>query len=167
MPAGTLVCDCGGIALLAVFWLVRGWASIGEFAMYKFFVSMLIAPSVVLLGLLLWWLLASRLRWYDRLLVVGTFVAVTTVTLVAADPSFRSVALAMYALPIVVTAWPGWLAISFRFPWPVRRAGVFWSCRGGDRLCVVAYRWLGRRFCRQVQLALDPHARAETAWGTG
>ena len=113
-----------GIALLAVFWLVRGWASIGEFATYKFFVGMLIAPLVVLLGLLLWWLLASRLRWFDRLLVVGTFVAVTTVTLVAADPSFRGMALVVYALPIVVTAWPGWLAISFRFPWPVRRAGV-------------------------------------------
>ena len=113
-----------GIALLAVFWLVRGWASIGEFATYKFVVGMLIAPLVVLLGLLLWWLLASHLRWFDRLLVVGVFVAVTTVTLVAADPSFRSIALAIYALPIVVTAWPGWLAISFLFPWPVRRAGV-------------------------------------------
>jgi outer membrane protein assembly factor BamB len=113
-----------GIALLAVFWLVRGWASIGEFAVYRFFVGRLIAPSVVLLGLLLWWLLASRLRWYDRLLVVGTFVAVTIATLVVADPSFRSMALPIYALPIVVTAWPGWLAISFLFPWPVQRAGV-------------------------------------------
>jgi outer membrane protein assembly factor BamB len=113
-----------GIALLAVFWLVRGWASMGEFATYKFLVGMLIAPFVVLLGLLLWWLLASRLRWYDRLLVVGTFVAVTTVTLLVADPSFRSIALVVYALPILVTAWPGWLAISFLFAWPVRRAGV-------------------------------------------
>ena len=60
-----------GIALVAVFWLVRVWASIGEFAMYKFFVGMLIAPLVVLVGLVLWWLLASRLRWSDRLLVVG------------------------------------------------------------------------------------------------
>ena len=115
-----------GIALLAVFWLVRGWASMGEFAMYKFFVGMLIAPLVVLLGLLLWWLLASRLRWFDRLLVVGTFVAVTTVTLVAADPSFRSIALAVYAVPIVVTAWPGWLALSFLFPWPVRARACCW-----------------------------------------
>jgi outer membrane protein assembly factor BamB len=113
-----------GIALLAVFWLVRGWASTGEFARHKFFVGMLIAPLVVLLALLLWWLFASRLRWFDRLLVVATFVAVAAVTLVAADPSFRGLGLVVYALPIVVTAWPGWLAISFLFPWPVRRAGV-------------------------------------------
>ena len=113
-----------GIALLAVFWLVRGWASIGEFAAHNFFVGMFIAPLVVLLGLLLWWLLASRLRWFDRLLVVGTLAAVTTVMLVAADPSFRGMALVIYAVPIVVTAWPGWLAISFWFPWSVRRVGL-------------------------------------------
>jgi outer membrane protein assembly factor BamB len=112
------------MVLLAVFWLVRGWASLGEFAVHKFLVGMVIAPLVALLGLLLWWLLASRLRWFDRLLVVGTFVAVTTVTLLAADPSFRSIALVVYAVPIVVTAWPGWLTLSFFFPWSVRRAGV-------------------------------------------
>jgi outer membrane protein assembly factor BamB len=113
-----------GIALLAVFWLVRGWASIGEFAMHKFFVGMLIAPPVILLGLLLWWLLASRLRRSDRLFVVGTIVAVAIVTLLVANPSFRGMALVVYALPIVITAWPAWLAISFLFPWSVRRAGV-------------------------------------------
>ena len=88
--------------------------------MYKFFVSVLIAPLVVMLGLLLWWLLASRLRWSDRWLVVGMFVAVTTVTLVVADRSFRSVALLFFALPILISAWPGWLA--------------FFSCSLGRRV---------------------------------
>ena len=113
-----------GIALLAVLWLARLWASVGEFAMYKFFVGMLIVPLVVLAGLLLWWLLASRLCWPDRLLVAGTFLAVTAGTLVAADASFRSLAIVIYALPIVVSAWVGWLVISAVLPWPVRRAGL-------------------------------------------
>ena len=113
-----------GVVLVAVFWLVRVWATTGEFALYKFFVGMLIAPLVVLAGLALWWLLASRLRWCDRLLVVGTFVAVTAVAMVSADASFRGMALVLYALPVVITAWLGWLLLSFRLPWPVRRTGV-------------------------------------------
>ena len=113
-----------GIVLVAVLWLVRVWASIGEFAMLNFFVGMLIAPLVVLAGIVLWWLFASRLRWPDRLLVVGTFAAVTVGTLVATDASFRGVSLVVYALPLVLSAWLGWLVLSFLFPWPVRRAGI-------------------------------------------
>jgi len=40
---------------------MRGWATIGEFAQYKFFIGLLIAPLVVLVGLLLWWLFAQPL----------------------------------------------------------------------------------------------------------
>jgi outer membrane protein assembly factor BamB len=113
-----------GIVLAALLWLMRGWATIGEFAQYKFFIGLLIAPLVVLAGLLLWWLFASRLRWSDRLLVVGTFAAVTASTMFLADPSFRGPALLFYVLPLVVTAWPAWLLLSFWLSWPVRRAGI-------------------------------------------
>ena len=78
-----------GTILVAVLWLARAWTGIGEFAMYKFFVGMLIVPLVVLVGVLVWWLLASRLRRFDRLLVVGAFVAVTAITMVSADVGFR------------------------------------------------------------------------------
>src|SRR5208282_4413901 len=71
-----------GIVLAAVLWLARVWAQTGEFALEKFFYGMLIVPLVVLVGLLLWWLLASRLRWSDRWLVVGTLVAVAAGTMV-------------------------------------------------------------------------------------
>ena len=113
-----------GIVLAAILWLVRIWTSIGEFAIYKFFVGMLIAPLVVLAGLALWWLLASRLRRSDRLLVVGAFLAVTAVTLVSADASFRGMGLLVCALPIVISAWVGWLLLSYLLPWPIRRAGL-------------------------------------------
>ena len=113
-----------GIVLTAILWLMRGWATIGEFAQYKFFIGLLIAPLVVLVGLLLWWLFASRLRWSDRLLVVGTFAAVVAGTMFFADASFRGPALLFYVLPFVATAWPAWLLLFFWLSWPLRRAGI-------------------------------------------
>jgi len=113
-----------GIALLAIYWLVRAWATTGEFELYKFLYGMFIVPMVVMVGLLLWWLLASRIRWSDRWLVLGTFAAVIAGDMLFADPSFRGPGLVFYALPIVVTAWPAWLLLTCWLPWPVRRAGV-------------------------------------------
>ena len=113
-----------GILLVVVLWLFRAWMSIGEFAPYKFFVGLLIAPLVVLAGIVLWWLLASRLRWSDRLLVLGTLAAVTAGTMLCADASFRGMGLLIYALPVVVSAWLVWLVLSFPLSWPVRRAGL-------------------------------------------
>src|SRR5208282_3871341 len=66
-----------GIVLMAVLWLVRAWAATGEPSHVKLFTGILIVPLAVLVGILLWWLLASRLRWSDRWLVVGTFAAAT------------------------------------------------------------------------------------------
>ncbi len=113
-----------GVVLVALLWAARAWTSIGEFAMYKFFIGMFITPLVVLVGLVLWWLFASRLRWSDRFLIVGTFVAVTAVTMFVAHESFRGMALMMYGLPAVATGSVAWLAVSFALPWSVRRAGV-------------------------------------------
>ena len=113
-----------GIVLVAVLWLMRVGATATEFAPWKFLYGMLIGPLVVLVGLLLWWLFASRLRWSDRWLVVGTLVAVAAGTMVLADASFGGFALALYALPALVSAWVGWLVLSFFLPWPVRRAGL-------------------------------------------
>jgi outer membrane protein assembly factor BamB len=113
-----------GVVLVAVLWLVRVLASIGESALLGFFVGMLIVPLVVLAGIVLWLLFASRLRWSDRLFVVGTLAAATAGTTVAADASFRGIALLVYALPVALSALLGWLMLSFLFPWPIRRAGV-------------------------------------------
>ena len=98
-----------GLALVALFGLVRIWGTTGEMSMFKFFAGIMIGPLVLLVGVLVWWLLASRLHRFDRLLVVGSFVAVTALTLLAADASFRSMALVIYAAPIVACAWwAGW-----------------------------------------------------------
>ena len=113
-----------GIVLVTVLLAARGWLSIGEFSPLKFFVGMLIVPLAVGAGLILWWLFASRLRWSDRLQVVGTLAAMTAVVMLAADSSFRGMGLLIYALPITAAAWLGWLVLSCWFPWPVRQAGV-------------------------------------------
>ncbi len=113
-----------GVVLVAALGLARLWASTGEFIPQKFFFGLFIIPQVVLAGLLLWWLFASRLRWSDRVLVVGTLVAVTLITTFVADISFRGLALLVYALPVAASAWVGWLVLSMQLAWAVRRAGV-------------------------------------------
>ena len=116
-------CDCGPASF---WWPLVARASVGVDGRIcaRFFVGLLIVPLVVLVGIVLWWLFASRLRWSDRLLVVGTLAAVTAGTMFAADTSFRGIALVVYALPIAVSAWLGWLVLSCLFPWPIRRAGL-------------------------------------------
>jgi outer membrane protein assembly factor BamB len=113
-----------GVLLVAALWLVRAWSAIGEFAMYKFFVGLVIAPLVVLVALLIWWMFASRLRWSDRWLGLGTLIIVALISTIAADASFRGMAMVVYSLPLLETAWIGWLVLSFALPWPIRRAGV-------------------------------------------
>ena len=112
-----------GIVLVVAMWLVRGWASMGKRRRTNFSPACDRA-AVALLGVLLWWLFASRLRWSAGLLVAGTLVAVTVGTQFAAEPSVRGMVLVIYALPIVLSAWLGWLALSFGLAWPLRRAGI-------------------------------------------
>lgn len=113
-----------GIVLVAALWLARGWVTFTEFATHKFLLGMVTVPLAVVVGLLLWWLFASRLRRSDRWLVVGAWAAFLAVTWLLADASFRGLALVLYAAPWVATLWVGWLAISWRLSWPVRRAGI-------------------------------------------
>jgi outer membrane protein assembly factor BamB len=105
-------------------WLAYGVSSIGEFAFLKFFIGQIITPLVVMLGTLLWWFFFSQLRRADRFLVAGTFVAVVVATLFVAYPDFPPMALVLYALPKVLTAWVGLLLITFFLPWPIRRAAL-------------------------------------------
>ena len=75
-------------------------------------------------------------------------------------------ALVIYALPVVVSAWLGWLVLSFLLPWPVRRAGlllIFIAVGVGCSLLRID--GMDGEFRRQVQLAVDPHARTEASCG--
>jgi len=113
-----------GVALVMGLWLIRVAGSIGEFSPSQFFFTMVIAPIAVLAGLILWTLFASRLRWFDRLVVVGAFAATAAITILVAGTNFPVLALVLYAVPVVATLWVGWLLVSFRLSWGIRRAGL-------------------------------------------
>jgi outer membrane protein assembly factor BamB len=76
-------------------------------------------------AVVLWWLFASRVRWTDRLLLVG-FLAVSCV---AAYPlyhekfTYRLYGPIIRALPLATTAWVGWLLVTPGLRWPARRVG--------------------------------------------
>jgi outer membrane protein assembly factor BamB len=104
--------------------IARVWATVGEPAPFKFFFGLVIAPAVATILLHLWWLFFSRLRWADRLLGFGVFVAAAVVTVIVAGKNFPAMGLILYALPVVAVVWVAWLLISIPLPWSIRRAGV-------------------------------------------
>ena len=113
-----------GLLIVAALGLSRAWAIFGEPAPTKFFVGLIIAPLIVVLLLNLWWLFASRIRWSDRLQVVGAFLAVSVATVFIAGKNFPAMALIMYALPMVAVLWVGWLLLSYFLSWPIRKTGL-------------------------------------------
>lgn len=113
-----------GIVLVAIIGLARVWALTGEMLPQKFFFGLVVAPAIVTIALLLWWLLASRLRWSDRLLGVGVFLVTATATVYASGKNFPAIGLIMFVLPVLCTIWVAWLLVTFWAPWSVRRAGM-------------------------------------------
>lgn len=117
-----------GILMVIALWVAQVIASTGEPAPSKFFFGLVITPLVVIVGLLVWTLLGSRLRWSERLIIAAGFVISTAVTMAAAGSNFPGMALIMYASPVVASAWVGWLLISGWLNWSVRRnvlLGIF------------------------------------------
>jgi outer membrane protein assembly factor BamB len=79
------------------------------------------APVAAFLAVAIWWLFASRLRWRDRFLVLGTYVVAAGATFALCDRS-AIMALLMYVLPITTSAWVIWLLVTPFLSWTVRRA---------------------------------------------
>lgn len=112
------------LVLVAVLWLARLFAMTGEPSPFKFFLGLIIIPFSVIASLLIWTLFASRMKWFDRLLIVGAFVVVTIATSLVSGINFPVMALIMFAAPAVATGWVGWLLVSGIFSWQIRRTGV-------------------------------------------
>ena len=135
------------VLIVVAIGLARTWASFGEMTPFKFFIGYAFVPAVGTILLHLWWLFGSRLRWFDRLLVFGVFLATAVTTFLIADENFPTtaggaysgtgfvakfliagknspaIALLLYALPVVATLWVVWLVVSSPLRWPIRRLG--------------------------------------------
>ena len=91
--------------------------------MYQFY-GMMLGPLVGTVGLLLWWLFASRIRWWDRLLGLVAFAAVAAIAYSFFDPSMNMFGVFFVVLPIATTVLIGWLFITPFLSWRVRRVGL-------------------------------------------
>jgi outer membrane protein assembly factor BamB len=108
-------------ALQALVILVPGWIMPGSFFQ---FMAMLWGPIVGAVALLVWWVLASRLRTADRWLGLLAFAATGALAWLVCHPTFGVFGLAIYALPTVTTAWVLWLLMTPALSWPIRRMGL-------------------------------------------
>lgn len=111
-----------GVVIIIALWAVRIWGGMGEGSPGKFFFAFVIAPLLATVGLLLWWLLLSRVRWSDRGLIVGAYAVLAGLAVAICGQDFPLMALILYALPVVGSVWVGWLVLSLGMAWPLRRA---------------------------------------------
>jgi outer membrane protein assembly factor BamB len=111
-----------GAVIVALQWLailVPGWVVPGTMVQFQ---AMLLSGVLGTVAVAAWWLAASRLRWGDRLLIVGACAAAGLVAL-ALSPLPIQVWL-VFAMPWVPTAWVTSLLATFALRWPVRRAAL-------------------------------------------
>jgi outer membrane protein assembly factor BamB len=113
------------VAVVVLQWLlllVPGWIWPGTFAQFYCWFGGVIVGAV---GLVLWWLFASRLRWADRGLGLLVLIAGLAAAWVFCDPTVRdSGVLMFFALPAVTTAWVLWLVATPFLRWPARRVSM-------------------------------------------
>jgi outer membrane protein assembly factor BamB len=112
-----------GVAIVAVLWIIRLVAGLAANSPTQFFMAYMVAPMAATALVLAWWLFASRLRWSDRGLVLVVFALAAAATVLVSRQTV-GMALLLYGVPTVLSVWIGWLILSYRLRWPVRRAGL-------------------------------------------
>ena len=80
------------------------------------------APMAAALGVVVWWTFFSRVRWLDRLLILGAFAVGATAAVYLS--SMFAMLLIVYALPVVLTAWVLWLVVASFLSWPIQKWGL-------------------------------------------
>jgi outer membrane protein assembly factor BamB len=141
-----------GIVLIILQWLVikvPGW--IEPATMMQFF-AMFFGPMVFGALLVLWWLFASRQPWRFRLLGLLSLTLTGLVAIPFAHPS-TYMGMIMFGIPLVTTAWVGWMVLTRRLIPAVQQAGLF---------VVLAVCWL--YFDLQRFDGVDGSMNAEMNW---
>ncbi len=144
-----------GVLIVGLMWLIQLGALLAPPNVRLFFFTKVIVPMVAAALVLLWWIFLSRIRWRDRTWILTALLLGVGATVLFNRQNFPGMALILYALPIVLTVWVGWLLISACASWPVRRgvllaafaimAVVFTSLRvdgmKGDFAAAFSWRW--------------------------
>jgi outer membrane protein assembly factor BamB len=81
----------------------------------------MMAPMVATLGVLVWWLFLSRVRWRDRFLGLAVFIGAGAATYPLMDESINLFGVIIAMLPVVLTVWVLCLAVTWFLTWPPRR----------------------------------------------
>jgi outer membrane protein assembly factor BamB len=110
-----------GVAIVIAMWLViklPEWLTPGT--MYQF-MGMMWGPMLGLLGVLIWWLLLSRLPWATRLTGFLAFVVGVAIAIGLGDVKSMMMPYIIFTLPLSLTLWVLWTAIGRRLgPKPFR-----------------------------------------------
>ncbi len=122
------------VVIVILEWLaitVPGWVVPGTMIQFE---AMFFGPMVGGAALVLWWLFASRVPWFDRLFGLLACAVLGAGAWCLYHPSFGMSGLIMYALPTVAVGWVLWMLGTPFVPWPIRRAGLVvmfllaWGC---------------------------------------
>ncbi|MDY7091630.1 MAG: PQQ-binding-like beta-propeller repeat protein [Acidobacteriota bacterium] len=109
-----------GWVLVALAWIItHGSGMVAPATMVQFF-GMMIGPLVGLVGILVWWLFASRAPKGDRWLGLLVLVVVPVLTFILAHPS-TPMAIVVYGFPILCLAFVLWAALTQRWAASPRR----------------------------------------------
>src|SRR5437899_2300917 len=101
-----------GVVILVVEWLlitVPGWVAPATMTQ---FMAMMWGPVLAVIALGIWWVLGSRLGWIDLWLGLLAFAAAGAAAWPFYEANFGWFGVAIYALPVVTTAWVFWLLIT-------------------------------------------------------
>lgn len=111
--------------LLLIQWLVPSLlVKIAPDSMASFFVGRLIIPLACALLLLAWWLFSRKIPIRHRAQVVTVYILAALVLGFTGGKSFPLMAVVMYAIPVVTTAWIIWILLTQRMRWSLRQIGT-------------------------------------------
>src|SRR5579883_3042755 len=97
------------VVIVILEWLaitVPGWVMPGTMIQFE---AMFFGPMVGGAALVLWWLFASRIPWFDRLFGLFACAVLGAGAWCLYHPSFGMFGLIMYALPTVTVGWVLWM----------------------------------------------------------